>query len=164
MTYVGWSATAGAGGFHPLSIPEQLYWGSSHVGILTWEDITAGIATATSLTLGLTAPIAGQLWQCDFFRLITPFANANNAAQNSTQIELGDNESANRYLANTEFNLNGAYVPIGVGTGYASAHAYTAADIVQAVLAAPAAGLSLSNLTQGEARFYFRVRDNNQPS
>lgn len=164
MTYVGTAQTTGAGGFHPLTTEERAYWGATHVAIVTWEDMPAGIATATAQTLGIATIAAGQLWQAEFARVITPFANGADAAQNTTSVTVGDTESATQFLAATETNLNGAYVPIKVTTGITTAKAYTAADILQIAFAAPAAGKTLSNLTQGEIRIYFRVRDTNLPA
>jgi hypothetical protein len=171
MQYIGtgngeYAAQPGQGSFNELSLQEQAYWGASHRAIIKYTDlVTAAPANAASQVLGLAAVGTGngQLIDCQFARLITPFANSNDATQNTTSVQVGDNETAAQYVAAMETNLNGAYVQIKAGTGAGSAKAYTAADILQILFAAPAAGKSLANLTQGELHVFFRIRDNTLP-
>lgn len=176
-----YAASPAQGSWSVLMNEEKTYWGASHRAIIKWTDIVAiansvALAANTALTIGLVAVPAGtaatalgqptgvgQLVQCDFARLVTPFANGANAAQNTTAFTVGDNESATQYLASMETNYNGAYAAMKMGTSTASAKVYTAADVLQAVIGAPGAGLNLSNLTQGELHVFFRVRDNTLP-
>jgi hypothetical protein len=164
----GLAATPGLGKHYPLFGEDRAYWGASWATDITYLDLTSisgGIATATAQILGLASVGTGngQLISLEAMRLLTPFANANNAAQNSTQIQVGDNESATQFLASTELNLNGAYVQVKAGATN-NVKAYTAADILQVNFVAPAAGQTLSNLTQGWVRLYWRIRDNNLPA
>lgn len=186
MLYIGtgngeYAASPAQGSFSALTNDEKAYWGASHRAIIKYTDVVAiatasGLAANTSLTIGLVAIPAGtaaaalgqatgvgMLVEGSFARLVTPFANAANALQNTTTFTVGDNESATQYLASMETNYNGAYVAMKLGTSTGSTKLYTAADVLQAVIGAPGAGLNLANLTQGELHMFFRVRDNTLP-
>jgi hypothetical protein len=162
-TYIGWAATSGAGGWHPLSIAEAAYWGATYEAIVTWEDLPSGIATATAQILGITSLAPGQMIGDSFYRLITPFLNANDAAQTNTTVLVGDTVNNLRFFGSISPSTVNVQTGPVVGLGNSVNEAYTAADTLQITFQNPASGKSLSNITQGEARFYFRVRNNNLP-
>lgn len=144
----------------PLPLQTVTDKGGNLYARLTYADLKAGnigAGSAESVLLFTTVPITQGL-ELDHVELITPFADSADAANNSTAITIGDAGSAARYLASTELNLNGAYVPLayGSGTKYVPPSSVNAAIVA---VVTPPGGKQFNTLTQGELHMYFKLRD-----
>ncbi len=131
-----------------------LHGGANLRVIITHDDLTQATA-ATAQTLEVLKVANGQLVDLTDMQLVTPFEDTADAANNTTPITVGDGASTARYLASTELNLNGTEVLRKTGTG--TRFQYTAADTVDVVFTAPAAGKTLAALNKGELHLYLRV-------
>lgn len=115
-------------------------------------DLTAGVVNDVNV---FTLPIPAKTRIGDvLIDLRTPFANSADATNNSTQVEVGDAESATQFMTQTELNLNGANVPMKGMTG--AAKVYAAADTLKVVFT-PLAGTALTALNQGEVWIYLKL-------
>ena len=143
-------------GFVPLETAVEK--GANFVAFIQASDLAAFTTAGAAGTLNLFS-ILGNAQGAELVHsdLITPFQNTADAANNTTQIEVGDAGNAARLLGETELNANGTYVNLAFGTG--TKYAPTANTVVTATLGAPAAGKKLSDLNVGKVALYFRIFD-----
>ncbi len=139
-----------------LSFEEQVATGASHLVVITSADLTQTTA-ATAQTLVPMALPAGCVASLAGARLVTPFADSADAANNSCTITVGDAASANRYLAATQVNANGSFVTVAAGV--LTALGYPAAGELRVAFSAPPAGKTLAALNKGELHLFVRVVD-----
>jgi len=139
-----------------LSTEEQLATGATHLVICTHADLTE-TATATAQTLEPFATAVGNVLELKGMKLVTPFKDSGDNANNTCGLTVGDGGSGNRYLASTEINANGTYVSYAPGTG--TRYAYTAAGAFDVTFGAPTTGKTLKAFDTGELHLFVRVTD-----
>lgn len=143
-------------GFVPLQT--AVFKGGNFLAEVSFADFAAAI-TGSALTINLFTTIgAAQGLFLEHSELLQPFADTSDTNNASTAITVGDAGSSNRYLASTEMNLNGSYVPLSFGTGTKYVPAVGGNTTVQ-LTATPTSGKSLANLKQGKLALYFGLRD-----
>lgn len=129
----------------PTSKQLQALLGVTHLVTITHEDLTETTADADQT---LTIAVAdGDLVECKFMALKTPFKDASDAAFNSTQITVGDGTDPDEFLLQTQINENGTEIDYQQGTGLNLA--YNATDTIDILIESMAAK-SLSNIDTGE--------------
>jgi hypothetical protein len=84
-----------------------------------------------------------------------PLSDASDAAFNDTQVQVGDGNDTDEYIAATQVNENGTEVLFAANVNTVP-FAYTAADTVDLLVESMTAK-SLSNLDAGEIHIYLAV-------
>jgi hypothetical protein len=122
--------------------------------LITHEDLTE---TTANTTQKLTFPIAAKMSvECARVIIDENFEDTTDNAFNTTTVIVGDDGSTARFLASTELNANGTYVPLKNGTG--TSLVYTTTDTIDFIFASMAAK-NLNALNRGRARFLFKIND-----
>jgi hypothetical protein len=117
--------------------------GFTHKAIVTHVDLTETTAD-TDQTIALLSVVAGDVVQKAAFQLVTAFKDASDAAFNDTQVQVGDGNDTDEYIAATQVNENGTEVLFAANVNTVP-FAYTAADTVD-ILVESMTAKSLSNL------------------
>jgi hypothetical protein len=128
--------------------------GFTHKAIVTHVDLTETTAD-TDQTIALLSVVAGDVVQKAAFQLVTAFKDASDAAFNDTQVQVGDGNDTDEYIAATQVNENGTEVLFAANVNTVP-YAYTAADTVDLLVESMTAK-SLSNLDAGEIHIYLAV-------
>jgi hypothetical protein len=128
--------------------------GFTHKAIVTHVDLTETTAD-TDQTIALLSVVAGDVVQKAAFQLVTAFSDASDAAFNDTQVQVGDGNDTDEYIAATQVNQNGTKVLFAANVNTVP-FAYTAADTVDLLVESMTAK-SLSNLDAGEIHIYLAV-------
>jgi hypothetical protein len=128
--------------------------GFTHKAIVTHVDLTESTAD-TDQTIALLSVVAGDVVQKAAFQLVTAFKDASDAAFNDTQVQVGDGNDTDEYIAATQVNENGTEVLFAANVNTVP-FAYTAADTVDLLVESMTAK-SLSNLDAGEIHIYLAV-------
>ena len=128
--------------------------GFTHKAIVTHVDLTESTAD-TDQTIALLSVVAGDVVQKAAFQLVTAFSDASDAAFNDTQVQVGDGNDTDEYIAATQVNENGTEVLFAANVNTVP-FAYTAADTVDLLVESMTAK-SLSNLDAGEIHIYLAV-------
>jgi hypothetical protein len=128
--------------------------GFTHKAIVTHVDLTESTAD-TDQTIALLSVVAGDVVQKAAFQLVTAFKDASDAAFNDTQVQVGDGNDTDEYIAATQVNENGTEVLFAANVNTVP-FAYTAADTVD-ILVESMTAKSLSNLDAGEIHIYLAV-------
>jgi hypothetical protein len=128
--------------------------GFTHKAIVTHVDLTESTAD-TDQTIALLSVVAGDVVQKAAFQLVTAFSDASDAAFNDTQVQVGDGNDTDEYIAATQVNENGTEVLFAANVNTVP-FAYTAADTVD-ILVESMTAKSLSNLDAGEIHIYLAV-------
>jgi hypothetical protein len=128
--------------------------GFTHKAIVTHVDLTESTAD-TDQTIALLSVVAGDVVQKAAFQLVTAFKDASDAAFNDTQVQVGDGNDTDEYIAATQVNENGTEVLFAANVNTVP-YAYTAADTVDLLVESMTAK-SLSNLDAGEIHIYLAV-------
>ena len=128
--------------------------GFTHKAIVTHVDLTESTAD-TDQTIALLSVVAGDVVQKAAFQLVTAFKDASDAAFNDTQVQVGDGNDTDEYIAATQVNENGTEVLFAANVNTVP-FAYTAADTVD-LLVESITAKSLSNLDAGEIHIYLAV-------
>jgi hypothetical protein len=128
--------------------------GFTHKAIVTHVDLTESTAD-TDQTIALLSVVAGDVVQKAAFQLVTAFSDASDAAFNDTQVQVGDGNDTDEYIAATQVNENGTEVLFAANVNTVP-YAYTAADTVDLLVESMTAK-SLSNLDAGEIHIYLAV-------
>jgi hypothetical protein len=128
--------------------------GFTHNAIVTHVDLTESTAD-TDQTIALLSVVAGDVVQKAAFQLVTAFKDASDAAFNDTQVQVGDGNDTDEYIAATQVNENGTEVLFAANVNTVP-FAYTAADTVDLLVESMTAK-SLSNLDAGEIHIYLAV-------
>lgn len=140
----------------PLTTIERQQGGFTHKFVLNEADLTiTTAATGQAITLK-TLPIGTYVGACAI-KLPTPFAQAGDAANNTTTMSLGDGGSATRYAASIELNGNGVSIAYKEGTN--TRLAYTSAGALIATFGATASGKNLAALDSGEVHILATIVD-----
>jgi len=141
-----------------LSTSEQgVTGGFTHRVTVTAADLTEAAAD-TAQTIALLPVNDGCLVTKAATRVVTPFADASDAAFDTNTITVGDGSDTDRYVTSQQTNANGS--PVNVKAGTANQQAYVAADTIDLVVNAMAAK-SLVNVDTGEVDIYLAVYDLN---
>ena len=128
--------------------------GFTHKAIVTHVDLTETTAD-TDQTIALLSVVAGDVVEKAAFQLVTAFEDASDAAFNDTQVQVGDGNDTDEYIAATQVNENGTEVLFAANVNTVP-FAYTAADTVDLLVESMTAK-SLSNLDAGEIHIYLAV-------
>ena len=128
--------------------------GFTHKAIVTHVDLTETTAD-TDQTIALLSVMAGDVVEKAAFQLVTAFSDASDAAFNDTQVQVGDGNDTDEYIAATQVNENGTEVLFAANVNTVP-FAYTAADTVDLLVESMTAK-SLSNLDAGEIHIYLAV-------
>ena len=128
--------------------------GFTHKSVVTHTDLTESTAD-TDQTIALLSVVAGDVVQKAAFQLVTAFSDASDAAFNDTQVQVGDGNDTDEYIAATQVNENGTEVLFAANVNTVP-FAYTAADTVDLLVESMTAK-SLSNLDAGEIHIYLAV-------
>jgi hypothetical protein len=128
--------------------------GFTHKAIVTHVDLTETTAD-TDQTIALLSVVAGDVVQKAAFQLVTAFKDASDAAFNDTQVQVGDGNDTDEYIAATQVNENGTEVLFAANVNTVP-FAYTAADTVDLLVESMTAK-SLSNIDAGEIHIYLAV-------
>ena len=128
--------------------------GFTHKSVVTHTDLTESDAD-TDQTIALLSVVAGDVVQKAAFQLVTAFKDASDAAFNDTQVQVGDGNDTDEYIAATQVNENGTEVLFAANVNTVP-FAYTAADTVDLLVESMTAK-SLSNLDAGEIHIYLAV-------
>ena len=128
--------------------------GFTHKAIVTHVDLTETTAD-TDQTIALLSVVAGDVVQKAAYKLVTAFSDASDAAFNDTQVQVGDGNDTDEYIAATQVNENGTEVLFAANVNTVP-FAYTAADTVDLLVESMTAK-SLSNLDAGEIHIYLAV-------
>jgi hypothetical protein len=128
--------------------------GFTHKAIVTHVDLTESTAD-TDQTIALLSVVAGDVVQKAAYQLVTAFSDASDAAFNDTQVQVGDGNDTDEYIAATQVNQNGTKVLFAANVNTVP-FAYTAADTVDLLVESMTAK-SLSNLDAGEIHIYLAV-------
>jgi len=137
----------------PLSNNERLNGGFTHVIEVTYADLTETVAD-TAQTLALLSLAAGEAVLKVAYKLVTGFADASDAAFNSTTIEIGDGTDVDWNLQSTQINEAGTEIDYSVGTG--NTRVYLDADTLDMKVTSMAAK-ALNDLDSGEIHVYVQV-------
>jgi hypothetical protein len=116
--------------------------GFTHKAIVTHVDLTESTAD-TDQTIALLSVVAGDVVQKAAYQLVTAFSDASDAAFNDTQVQVGDGNDTDEYIAATQVNENGTKVLFAANVNTVP-FAYTAADTVDLLVESMTAK-SLSN-------------------
>lgn len=141
----------------PLGLTDQmLAGGATHLIVVKYSDLATYTATASTptATIELLAVEDGDFVRCIASRLRTAFADASDAAFNSTLVELGDGGDVDRLLVSQEVNSNGT--EILAKQGVAAGFTFTGADTLD-VKFTSTAGKALSDLDSGEIHFFVQI-------
>jgi hypothetical protein len=127
----------------------------THKFVVTTADLTEATANTAQNVALITLPANSLLVSAATF-LKTPFADASDAAFNSTALIVGDSGDTDRAIASQQLNVNGTEV-------LAKAHnalpfAYETATVINANFAAMTAK-ALNDLDVGELHIFLEVRD-----
>jgi hypothetical protein len=128
--------------------------GFTHKAIVTHVDLTESDAD-TDQTIALLSVVAGDVVEKAAYQLVTAFSDASDAAFNDTQVQVGDGNDTDEYIAATQVNENGTEVLFAANVNTVP-FAYTAADTVDLLVESMTAK-SLSNLDAGEIHIYLAV-------
>ena len=128
--------------------------GFTHKSVVTHTDLTESDAD-TDQTIALLSVVAGDVVQKAAYKLVTAFSDASDAALNDTQVQVGDGNDTDEYIAATQVNENGTKVLFAANVNTVP-FAYTAADTVDLLVESMTAK-SLSNLDAGEIHIYLAV-------
>ena len=128
--------------------------GFTHKAIVTHVDLTESDAD-TDQTIALLSVVAGDVVQKAAYKLVTAFSDASDAAFNDTQVQVGDGNDTDEYIAAAQVNENGTEVFFAANVNTVP-FAYTAADTVDLLVESMTAK-SLSNLDAGEIHIYLAV-------
>ena len=128
--------------------------GFTHQIVVAHEDLTVSAAD-TDQTIAILSVAAGDVVEKAAYKLVTPFADASDAAFNDTKVQVGDGGDTDRFIAATQVNLNGTEVLFAANAN-TTAHAYTASDTVDLLVESMTAK-SLSDLDTGEIHIYLAV-------
>ena len=128
--------------------------GFTHKSVVTHTDLTESTAD-TDQTIALLSVVAGDVVQKAAYKLVTAFSDASDAAFNDTQVQVGDGNDTDEYIAATQVNENGTEVLFAANVNTVP-FAYTAADTVDLLVESMTAK-SLSNLDAGEIHIYLAV-------
>lgn len=139
-----------------IPLPEQQFNGFTHLIEIEHTDLTQA-STATAQTIEAMTVKVGTLITACAARLITPFKDSADAANNTTAIQVGDGGDTDRFLTSTELNENGTEILAKGGTG--TQHAYVAADTLDVLFEAPTTGKTLLALDTGKVHIYVRVSE-----
>lgn len=134
--------------------------GATHRVIVKHSDLTTATASTTQ-TLTLATVAASQFCTLIETQLKVPFEDEADADNNSTLCKVGDSADDDRYMVDTELNVNGTEVLQSPGTF--AYKAFTAADAIAAVFT-PVATKNLAALTKGEVWFYLKITDARFPN
>lgn len=136
---------------HPLLETSAAQTGATHLGIITFADLTTA-GNTQSLNL---APVGIGTGAALVFALLkTPFTSSDGTLV-SLAVTLGDTGSANRYLTSYELLATPAKVKGGVALN-PGLNVFAAADNLIAAFTATAAKL-LTTMTAGEIHFYIKL-------
>jgi hypothetical protein len=128
--------------------------GFTHKAIVTHVDLTESDAD-TDQTIALLSVVAGDVVEKAAYQLVTAFSDASDAAFNDTQVQVGDGNDTDEYIAATQVNENGTEVLFAANVNTVP-FAYTAADTVDLLVESMTAK-SLSDLDAGEIHIYLAV-------
>lgn len=137
-----------------LLLPEQNFGGFTHLVKIDHTDLTQA-STATAQTIEAIAVKRGDVVHRVASRLITPFQDTGDAANNTTAIEVGDGGDTDRFLTSTELNVNGTEIFTKGGTG--TQQGYNSADTIDVLFLAPTTGKTLLALNAGEVHIYLEI-------
>ena len=128
--------------------------GFTHKSVVTHTDLTESTAD-TDQTIALLSVVAGDVVEKPAFQLVTAFSDASDAAFNDTQVQVGDGNDTDEYIAAKQVNENGTKVLFAANVNTVP-FAYTAADTVDLLVESMTAK-SLSDLDAGEIHIYLAV-------
>jgi hypothetical protein len=128
--------------------------GFTHKSVVTHTDLTESDAD-TDQTIALLSVVAGDVVQKAAYKLVTAFSDASDAAFSDTQVQVGDGNDTDEYIAAKQVNENGTEVLFAANVNTVP-FAYTAADTVDLLVESMTAK-SLSNLDAGEIHIYLAV-------
>lgn len=129
--------------------PEQAGGYTYHVK-LTHADLTEETVNTAQVIEILTVE-QGTVVQSVAYNLPVPFQDASDAAFNTTAITIGDGNSAARFMASKELNVNGSEVLAWVTANDVNTlpYAYLAADTIDVTVGSMAAK-ALNDIDTGE--------------
>lgn len=128
--------------------------GATHCVEIKAEDLTQTTAnTAQTLTMAVEA---GEYFKVIGYTLVQAFADASDAAFNTTTLIIGDGGDTDRFLTSSELNVNGTEVIFKGGTG--TELVYTTADTVDFTFGSMTAK-SLADIDQGRILIYVKKAD-----
>jgi len=139
-------------------VPEQGKgeYDATHVVELTYEDWSETSTNTEETITDLFVLEAKQGVECVAMYLVEAFSTGNTNYTGSSALMVGDSGTNNAFLTSTELNSDGTEVWLKYGTS--AQQLYTSADYVSFTLT-PNEEESLSELTAGKVRVYFRLRD-----
>lgn len=150
------------GKFYPLSEEERAASDFTHAYELSPSrgDIPAGIDANTDLTESLAVVPIGLVVKRCAFRLVKAFKDASDSAFNSTTVDVGDSNSATRFISGVQINENGTEVvnEFDADEDYTYAAAYTLQVNFNSM-----SGKSLSDLDVGKIIVFFQLFNPSNP-
>jgi len=150
-----WTLPAPAVDVWQLSTQEKAATRATHVIRITHEDLTTA-TTNTAQTLTNIAVSAKMGVSAVKLVLEDAFDDGDTNYTGSTSITMGDGGDVDRYITATELNEAGTEVFLKYGT--TTENVYTTADTVDCIFT-PGSAESVSALTSGAVRIYFRLDD-----
>lgn len=135
--------------------------GYTHKFVITHADLTETAAKTDQviqlISVGPGVVVGGSVG----YKLVTPFEDANDAAFNTTTIQVGETD-ADRFLTSTEMNKNGTEVIYKVTANAVTTlpFAFTADDTIDATIGSMDAK-SLVNIDVGEVHIFLQIHDLN---
>lgn len=123
---------------------------------ITHADLTEATANTAQVLTPFSILADKQGVECVQVETKEAFEDAADAANNDTQLTIGDAGSANRLLTATQLNKNGTEIYLKAGTGTTFV---PTADTPVTFTFASMAAKNLAALTKGRLIAYFRIRD-----
>lgn len=139
-----------------LSSEERLALGATHALTFTHNDLTEATAATGQTIDAMTLPV-GTVASLAGIKLVTPFEDTGDSANNSCTIKVGDAGDDDRFLTATELNKNGTEITYAPGTG--TRQAYPSAGTLKVAFGAPPSDKSLADLNAGEVHVYVNLVD-----
>lgn len=137
----------------------ELAGGWTHKLTLTHEDLTETNANTAQTIALLTLPANAAVMHAGFY-LETPFADASDAALNTTTLIVGDAGSTARLIPSKELNVNGTEILAWVTANATDTlpYAYVDSTTVSAIFGSMAAK-SLSDVDTGKIHIFLQVSE-----
>lgn len=138
----------------PLSLEQNAACGYTHLVKITHADLTEATVNTAQVIELLNVDAFDEV-QRMAMHLVTPFADASDAAFNNVAITSGDGGSANRFLTSTQINVNGTEI-LGFSGTHTTAYVYLAADTVDLTVGSMA-DKALADIDVGELWIFLKV-------
>ena len=130
--------------------------GATHLIDVSHEDLTETTAdTAQNVTLSV---VSGELFDVTAVRLVEAFEDSSDSDFDDTALQIGDEDSANRFLASTQLNENGTTVSFKEGALAGRGYAYNATKEIRINFGSMTAK-KLSDLDKGRLVVFVRKVD-----